>query len=273
MHRQAAHRRDHESGDVLAVAERLDVAQRLVGLGERHAQHRVEAPVGSRQRLLGEPAVIGPAQLDLHLGRRMQADREQHGRKQAGIIDAHRVHPAMAELDVAQLAVGGLLRRAHRIARDAAAHVLEADLRRHQGLAALGAAGEHELAQHLVLDEGKEFVVALVLVMVAVDVDDQDVVELALVRLPPRMGEQPAGVELLDRHPSAAIGDEVHGASPDAVCRGRYNPNTHTMDALPCIRSSGVRATRPRLLRGSGPPRPSQHRPEAMAMYCLPFTA
>jgi hypothetical protein len=81
------------------------------------------------------------------------------------------------------------------------------------------AAAYRELAQNLVFDEGEKLVVALVLVMVAVDVDDQDAVQLALIRLPPRMGEQPAGVEFLDRHPSAAIGDEVHGVSPDAVCR------------------------------------------------------
>src|SRR5262249_15483009 len=52
-----------------------------------------------------------------------------------------------------------------------------------------------------------------------------------------------------------------------------YKPNTHTTAALPCIRSSGVRATRPRLLWCSGPPRPSQHNPDAMAMYCLCFRA
>src|SRR5262249_50687307 len=49
-----------------------------------------------------------------------------------------------------------------------------------------------------------------------------------------------------------------------------YKPNTHTNVALPCDRNSGVRATRPRLLRGSGPPRPSQQRPDAIAIYCLP---
>jgi hypothetical protein len=149
----------------------------------------------------------------------MQADRQQHGGKQAGIIDAHGIHPAMAELDVTQFARVGLLRRAHRVAGDAAAHVLEADLGRHQGLAALGAAGEHELAQNLVLDEREKLVVALVLVMVAVDVDDQHAVQLALIRLPPRVGEQPTGVEFLDRHPATAIGDEVHGVSPGALCR------------------------------------------------------
>ncbi len=120
----------------------------------------------------------------------------------------------MAKLDVAQLAGIGLLRSAHRITGDAAAHVLETDLRGHQGLAALGAAGEHELAQHLVLDEGKKLVVALVLIVVAVDVDDQHAVQIALIRLAPRVGEQPGCVQLLNRNPSTAIGDEIHGVSP-----------------------------------------------------------
>ncbi len=120
----------------------------------------------------------------------------------------------MAKLDVAQLAGIGLLRGAHRITGDAAAHVLETDLRGHQGLAALGAAGEHELAQHLVFDEGEKFVVALVLIVVAVDIDDQHAVQIALIGLAPRVGEQPGGVKLLDRNPSTAVGDEVHGVSP-----------------------------------------------------------
>jgi hypothetical protein len=51
--------------------------------------------------------------------------------------------------------------------------------------------------------------------MVRIDVDDKHVVELALLRLLARVGEQPGGVELFDRNASAAVGDEVHGAPPD----------------------------------------------------------
>jgi hypothetical protein len=110
MHRHGARRGHQEAGDMLAVAEGFDLAQRLVGIGQRQAQHRVQAPAAFRQRLFGEPAVVGPAQLDLHFERRMQAHGQQHGGKQAGIVDAHRVHPAMAELDVAALALFGLFR-------------------------------------------------------------------------------------------------------------------------------------------------------------------
>ena len=47
--------------------------------------------------------------------------------------------------------------------------------------------------------------------MVAVDVDDQDVVEATLDRLLAGVGEEPAGVELFERHPPTAIGKKVHG--------------------------------------------------------------
>jgi len=50
-------------------------------------------------------------------------------------------------------------------------------------LAPLGAAGQHELARHAVLDEGEKIVITFVLVMMGIDVRDQDAVELALVRL------------------------------------------------------------------------------------------
>src|SRR5712671_4437144 len=150
----------------------------------------------------------------------MHADREQHGWEQTGIVDAHRVHPAMAELDVAQLAGACLLRRAHGIAGDAASHILEADLAWHQGLPPLGAAREDELPEHLILDQRQEVVVALVLVVVSVHIDNQEVVETALHRLLARMGEQSAGIELFERDPAAAIGKEVHGCFPylDLAC-------------------------------------------------------
>ena len=53
----------------------------------------------------------------------------------------------------------------------------------------------------------------LVLVVMRVDVDDQHVVELALHRLLAGVGQQPGGVQLLDRYASAAISNEIHGVS------------------------------------------------------------
>jgi hypothetical protein len=50
--------------------------------------------------------------------------------------------------------------------------------------------------------------------MVRIDVHDQDIVQLALVRLLARVRQEPGGVEFVDRHPPAAIGNEVHGLPP-----------------------------------------------------------
>src|SRR5262249_36388940 len=72
------------------------------------------------------------------------------------------------------------------------------------------------------------------------------------------------------KHGGAAVLGHRHKFLPvstRAANRFSHSPNTHTTVALPCMRSSGVRATRPRLLRGSGAPRPSQHKPDAIAMY------
>jgi len=129
----------------------------------------------------------------------MQADVEHAGRKQAGIVDAHGVHPALAKLHVAWLAVIGLLGRAQRIARHPAAHVLVAHLRRHDVLAAeLGAPRHGDLAQNVVLHERENVGEILVLVVVGVDVDDQDVVELAAVGFLARVGEQAGSVQFVD---------------------------------------------------------------------------
>jgi len=95
-------------GDIFARPEGLDLAQRRVRVRQRQGQHRVEAAAAFGQRFFGQPPIVGPAQLDLHFGIGMQPDGEHQGREQAGIVDAQRVHPAMAELDVAQLARGGL---------------------------------------------------------------------------------------------------------------------------------------------------------------------
>src|SRR5262249_43006313 len=129
------------------------------------------------------------------------------------IVQCHRVPPAMAELHVAVLSRGGLLGGTQRIAGDAAAHVLEADLAWRDCLAALAAAGEDELPQHLVLDQRQELVEALVFVMVPIDIDDQDVIEVALHRLLVGLGKEPTGIELFERDPAAAISEKIHDVS------------------------------------------------------------
>ena len=210
------------------------------GSANGRRKQRKEAAAGLRHHLLGEPTVVGPAQLDLHFGLRMQADIEHAGRKQAGIIDAHRVHPAVAELHVAHLAFVGLLAAAQRIARHPPAHVLIAGRDRHDA-GPLPRAAPHmtSCAQHVVLHERQELVVMLVLVMVRVDIDDQNVVEPALVRLLGGMREQPRGVELLDGNASAAIGDQLHDIS--AGCKPLVAAKAGTRNWIPaCAGMSGL---------------------------------
>src|SRR6516165_8616887 len=117
----------------------------------------------------------------------------------------------MAELHVADLGFVGLFGGAHRVARHAAAHVLIAGRDRHDsGLLLLVAARHGELAQHVVFHERQEFVVVLVLVLMRVDVDDENVVEAAPVRLLARVPQESRGVEFLDTDAAAAVRDQVH---------------------------------------------------------------
>jgi hypothetical protein len=48
-----------------------------------------------------------------------------------------------------------------------------------------------------------------------IDIDDQNIVEVTLMRLFARVRQQAAGIEFLDRHAATAISDEIHGVSPD----------------------------------------------------------
>src|SRR5262249_11672424 len=76
-----------------------------------------------------------------------------------------------------------------------------------------GATREDELAQHLILDQRQKFIETLVLVVVAIDIDDQDVIEVAGHGLLASVGEQPARIELFKGDAAAAVGKQVHGIS------------------------------------------------------------
>ena len=54
----------------------------------------------------------------------------------------------------------------------------------------------------------------LALVVVSVDVDDQHVLELALLGLLGGVRQQLGGIQLLDGHAPSAIGNQIHGFSP-----------------------------------------------------------
>ncbi len=146
----------------------------------------------------------------------MQADVEHAGREQAGIVDAHGVHPAIAELDVAVPIGLELFGGAQRISGDAPADILVADLLRHQrAAAALHALRRRELTQDVVLHEGQNVLHVLVLVVMGVDVDDDHVVEFALMGLLTGVGKESCGVQLVNRHAAAAIGRKFHRVSPE----------------------------------------------------------
>ena len=134
-----------------------------------------------RQDALAEPAVVGLAQRHLHLGLRMQAEEQHRGREQAGIVDPHRVHPALGHVDVAVGVGRRLLQPAQVRARDAAAGVLIADLGvHHRGAAAALDVQERLAPDHRIVDVLEDLLVGFVLVVVRIDVDDQEVLIVAL---------------------------------------------------------------------------------------------
>jgi hypothetical protein len=101
------------------------------------------------------------------------------------------------------------------IARDAAAHVLVADAARHHA-DALGVAGVRhlgELLHHRVGHVFQDLVERLELVMVRVDVDDRELVVVALLRLLGGVSQHLAGVELVDLHAAVFAEREFHGGA------------------------------------------------------------
>src|SRR5215467_2810728 len=59
----------------------------------------------------------------------------------------------------------------------------------------------------------------LVFVVMSVDIDDDHIVEFALMSLLTGVGEESRGVQLIDRHAAAAIRRQFHGISPERVSR------------------------------------------------------
>jgi hypothetical protein len=76
--------------------------------------------------------------------------------------------------------------------------------------------------------------------MVRIDVDDEHVIELALLRLLAGVGEQPGGIELFDRHAATAVGDEVHGASPAIYAERQLNCTRTAVPAKACNPSARI---------------------------------
>ena len=124
-----------------------------------------------------------------------------------------------------------LLEPAQRIAHDAPGDVLVADDARNQRRLRAGAAAGIDaagMAEHRVLDELDDVLEGLVLVVVTVDVDDQHVVQLALVALPGGIDEELRGVELLDGHLVNVARWDIHRLSPYAPDHACHMPSSNS---------------------------------------------
>ena len=222
----------------LLAGELLDHAVARLGIVERQIDHRADAGL-LRQHALGQPAVVGVGQRDLGLDLRMQAELEHRRGEQHRDIDAHGVHPAPRQRHVAVHAGLGLLDPAQRIADRAAAHVLVADAARHHA-DAFGVAGVRhlgELLHHRVGHVFEDFVERFELVVVRVDVDDRELVVVALLGLPRGVRQHLAGVELVDLHAAVVAEREIHHGVPFASLADRVQ----VMSRRRCRRRGGRR--------------------------------
>ena len=91
---------DHETDHALLVAELADDAVAGFRIVERQVEHRLEARVLG-EHALAQPAVIGGGERDLDLDARTRCEVEHRRREHAGDVDAHGVHPAPHQRDVA----------------------------------------------------------------------------------------------------------------------------------------------------------------------------
>ena len=203
-------RRHHEADDALLVAELLHGLVAGLGIVERQVEHRLEARLLSKN-FLAEPPVIGLRQRDLDLDARTGREIEHRGREHAGDVDAHGVHPAAHQGDVAMRRRRHLLDAAARIAGNAAGKFLvgavcRADAGTRHALV-LGLEAHHRIVH--VLDD---FLERLGFVVMAVDVDDAEVLVAASHRLLGRMRQQGGGVELGGSEIAEVVAMDVHGA-------------------------------------------------------------
>src|SRR5215471_17439738 len=140
----------------------------------------------------------------------MHADGEHAGREQAGIVDAHRVHPSLGDLHVAGTALLGLLGGPQWVEDNTAAGVLVSEGDRIDDTTPeLGGLRLRQLTQDVVLHEWNDLLETLSFVVVRIDIDDEYVVEVALHGLLAGMRQQPTGIEYLDANPPSAVSDQV----------------------------------------------------------------
>src|SRR3954447_21592374 len=141
----------------------------------------------------------------------MQAEEEHRRGEQAGIVDAHRIHPLLGDVDVAMVLALGLVLLAQIVPGDAARKPLIADLAVEEGRSSAAAEGFHRLAlDNWAFEIAVDLLVGLVLVMVRVDVDDQKVLIVALMRLLARVFERFRFGELVEIEVANLVANHVH---------------------------------------------------------------
>ena len=119
----------------------------------------------------------------------MQAEEQHRRREQAGVVDAHGVHPFQRHADVAVMGCAGLsltdVVPAQLVAGDAAADVLIADLAAQHRSARPPRFADSTAcaADHRAFDVLEHVLVGFALVVVRVDVDDEEILIVALARL------------------------------------------------------------------------------------------
>ena len=147
----------------------------------------------------------------------MQAEKQHRRGEQAGIIDAHRVHPFQRHGDVAVVSgadfvVPADVVPAQLVARDAPADVLVADgAAEHRGAGAALCRFDRLTADHRAFDVCEDLVVRLALVVVGIHVDDEKILVVALTRLPGGVLEVLRGRVVLGREFAHFAAGHVHG--------------------------------------------------------------
>jgi hypothetical protein len=211
VHRLVARRRHHEADHAFFVAELLNGPVGGFGIVEGQIKHGDQPRLGG-ENALAEPAVIALRHRHLDLDLRMQAEEQHRGRKQAGVIDPHGVHPQLGHADVAVGAGGDLLVFAQFVARDAAAGVLIADLAVEERRPARPFGRfDRGAADHRVVDILEQLFVGFVFIMVGVHIDDEEILVVALARLGGCMLQMLGDRELVEPQVADLRAWHVHG--------------------------------------------------------------
>ena len=217
MDRFLAQRRDLEPGDPGPSGVALDRPEG--GVGRAEGQHDpAEEPRGRGQNPLGQPAVVGAENPDLHLGLGMKPHDLQAERRQGGHVDPHRVHRAERELGrPVGAAPGGGLETAQDVAGDPSADLVIGDAveRETRRLPRRALRAARELADDRILDQRDDLDDRFLLVDMRVGVDHQDVVDAGL-RPAARVGEMVAGVKGLGGKAGCPAGPGNFHACPRA---------------------------------------------------------